>query len=222
MLAEIDILVASCRPKQSVHVMVTLINRDRLARGRLILGAATRENFRNHCVCHLSTTILSPMRASVSSHAKAMKARWRGALIQTRRLAVTRQLLDGSVDGAPSSSAFRKRIKEPKEPVVFSGIQPTGIPHLGNYLGALRPWVQLQNSRKENYRCLYCVVDLHALTIPQNAEHLAQWRKESFASLLAIGLKPDQSVIFMQSDVRLLSVKWGVTDCSRSFKHIRS
>ena len=173
----------------------------------------------------LSTIILSPMRASVFSHAKAMKARWRGALIQRRGLAITRPLLDRSVDGAPSSSAFRKGIKEPKEPkepVVFSGIQPTGIPHLGNYLGALRPWVQLQNSRKEKYRCLYCVVDLHALTTPQNAEHLAQWRKESFASLLAIGLKPDQSVIFMQSDVRLLSVKLGVTDCSRSFKHIRS
>jgi tryptophanyl-tRNA synthetase len=161
------------------------------------------------------------MRASVSSHAKAMKARWRGALIQSRGLAVTRRLLDGSLDGARSSSAFRK-IKEPKEPVVFSGIQPTGIPHLGNYLGALRSWVELQNSKKKNYRCLYCVVDLHALTIPQNAEHLAQWRKESFASLLAIGLKPDQSVIFIQSDVRLLSVKLGVTDCSRSFKHIRS
>ena len=169
-----------------------------------------------------NTIILSPMRASFSSHAKAMKARWRGALIQSRGLAVTRRLLDGSVDGARSSSAFRKRIKEPKEPVVFSGIQPTGVPHLGNYLGALRPWVELQNSRKENYRCLYCVVDLHALTTPQNAEHLAQWRKESFASLLAIGLKPDQSVIFMQSDVRLPSVKLGVTDGSRSFKHIRN
>jgi hypothetical protein len=154
------------------------------------------------------------MRVSFSSHAKAMKARLRGVLIQSRGLAVTRQLLDGTIDGARSPPAFRPKTKEPREPVVFSGIQPTGIPHLGNYLGALRPWVELQNSRKETNRCLYCVVDLHALTLPQNAGHLAQWRKESFASLLAIGLKPDQSVIFMQSDVRLLSVMLGVTDCS--------
>jgi hypothetical protein len=226
MPAGVDILVASCRPRQSVHVVVTLQETfsrgPMLAGGRLSLGAATRETSVTIASTHLSIIILSPMCASFSSHAKAMKARLRGVLIQSRGLAVTRQLLDGSVDGVRSSSAFRKRIKEPKEPVVFSGIQPTGVPHLGNYLGALRPWVELQNSRKENYRCLYCVVDLHALTIPQNAEHLAQWRKESFASLLAIGLKPDQSVIFMQSDVRLLSVKLGVTDGSRSFKHIRS
>jgi tRNA synthetases class I (W and Y) len=220
MPAGVDILVANCRLK----VRELLHTKQRYAsRGAgLVLARRHAKTFLTFASINLSTTILSPMRASFSSHARAMKARWRGALIQSRGLAVTRQLLDGSVDGARSSSAFRKRIKEPKEPVVFSGIQPTGIPHLGNYLGALRPWVELQNSRKENNRCLYCVVDLHALTIPQNAEHLAQWRKESFASLLAIGLKPDQSVIFMQSDVRLLSVKLDVTDSSRRFKHIRS
>jgi tryptophanyl-tRNA synthetase len=93
------------------------------------------------------------------------------------------------------------------EPIVFSGIQPTGIPHLGNYLGALRPWVELQDARKDIRRCLFCVVDLHALTVPQNAEHLAQWRKESFASLLAVGLDPRKSVIFMQSDVSLPPIR---------------
>ena len=95
-----------------------------------------------------------------------------------------------------------------REPVVFSGIQPTGIPHLGNYLGALRPWVELQNGRKEINGCLFCVVDLHALTTSKNAEHLAQWRKESYASLMAVGLDPEKSLIFMQSDVSLPSTRF--------------
>jgi hypothetical protein len=143
------------------------------------------------------------MRIFASCHEKAMKARWRGALVQRRGLS------GPTVVGNGEATKIRlpKRSKEHKEPVVFSGIQPTGIPHLGNYLGALRPWVDLQNGRAERHRCLFSVVDLHALTIPQNPEHLAQWRKESFASLLAVGLNPERSVIFMQSDVSLLSAR---------------
>jgi tryptophanyl-tRNA synthetase len=129
------------------------------------------------------------MRPFAFCHEKAMKACWGGALAQRRLLSKL------------ASGGTRKSL----EPVIFSGIQPTGIPHLGNYLGALRPWVELQNGRKDRHRCLFCVVDLHALTILQNAERLAQWRKESFASLLAVGLDPERSVIFMQSDVSLSS-----------------
>lgn len=85
--------------------------------------------------------------------------------------------------------------------IVFSGIQPTGVPHLGNYLGALRPWVELQWQSGKRDRCNFCVVDLHALTVRQDAELLSRWRLESFASLLAVGLRPDKSTIFFQSDV---------------------
>jgi tryptophanyl-tRNA synthetase len=127
-----------------------------------------------------------------------MKGWWRGCLIQRRGL--TSLVVGGH--GEVVQSRFSKT-----EPIVFSGIQPTGIPHLGNYLGALRPWVELQNARKDIRRCLFCVVDFHALTVPQNAEHLAQWRKESFASLLAVGLDPRKSVIFMQSDVSLPPIR---------------
>lgn len=86
--------------------------------------------------------------------------------------------------------------------VIFSGIQPTGIPHIGNYLGALREWVRLQNDAGAKDKCIYSIVDLHALTGNQSPHELRQRRKESFAMLLAIGLDPRKSILFYQSDVR--------------------
>ncbi|KAM5462925.1 Tryptophan--tRNA ligase, mitochondrial [Microsporum audouinii] len=88
-----------------------------------------------------------------------------------------------------------------KETIVFSGIQPTGIPHLGNYLGALRAWVDLQNTSSPDTKLIYSIVDLHALTLPKDAAELRQWRKESLAVLLAIGIKPERATLFYQSDV---------------------
>ena len=136
------------------------------------------------------------MRPCVLCHEKAMKSWWKGALAQ-------RRLLSRVAPGEKGSPGPLRWSKKSQAPIIFSGIQPTGIPHLGNYLGALRPWVELQNGKKDCHRCLFCVVDLHALTLPQNADRLAQWRKESFASLLAVGLDPGRSIIFMQSDVSL-------------------
>ncbi|KAJ5628380.1 hypothetical protein N7490_010608 [Penicillium lividum] len=88
-----------------------------------------------------------------------------------------------------------------QEPVIFSGIQPTGVPHLGNYLGALNQWVKLQNNAKPGAKLLFSIVDLHALTIPQDAAQLRRWRREAFATLLAVGLDPKRSTIFHQSAV---------------------
>lgn len=87
---------------------------------------------------------------------------------------------------------------------IFSGIQPTGIPHLGNYLGALQNWVRLQNSADvtRGDRLLYSVVDLHAITMKQEKGDLRRWKRESLASLLAVGLREELgSVLFFQSDV---------------------
>jgi tryptophanyl-tRNA synthetase len=84
---------------------------------------------------------------------------------------------------------------------IFSGIQPTGIPHLGNYLGALHNWVKLQNEALPGTKLLYSVVDLHAITIPQEKGDLKRWKRESLAALLAVGLKEEKSVLFFQSDV---------------------
>ena len=81
---------------------------------------------------------------------------------------------------------------------IFSGIQPSGIPTLGNYLGALRNWAALQ----DGHECLYCVVDLHAITAFQNPTDLARQTREMAATLLAIGIDPDKHILFLQSNVR--------------------
>jgi tryptophanyl-tRNA synthetase len=99
--------------------------------------------------------------------------------------------------------------------VVFSGIQPTGIPHLGNYVGALRQWAQFQHKEPDATKLLYSIVDLHAITVPQQRDQFRRWRKESMASLLAVGLNPECCTIFYQSSVSLvdsLNFSWLVTD----------
>lgn len=83
-------------------------------------------------------------------------------------------------------------------PRVFSGIQPTADSfHLGNYLGALRQWVNLQ----ETHETYYCVVDLHAITVEQDPAQLRQRTRRSAAQLLAMGIDPERSVLFVQSHV---------------------
>ena len=81
--------------------------------------------------------------------------------------------------------------------LVFSGVQPTGNLHLGNYLGALKNFVSLQKEMK----CIYCVVDLHAITVFQKPVELYDNVLETTASFLATGLNPDKSIIFNQSSV---------------------
>lgn len=103
---------------------------------------------------------------------------------------------------SPLSRRWNSSSHQPaQEPIIFSGIQPTGVPHLGNYLGALQPWVKMQQEAKEGTKLFFSIVDLHALTIPQEAAQLRKWRKEAFATLLAVGLDPKRSTIFYQSDV---------------------
>jgi len=82
-------------------------------------------------------------------------------------------------------------------PRVFSGVQPTGNLHLGNYLGAIKKFVPLQ----ENFECLYCVVDLHAITANPNPEILGQNTREVAAAYLAAGIDPKNHIIFNQSSV---------------------
>ena len=84
-----------------------------------------------------------------------------------------------------------------KKRLVFSGVQPTGNLHLGNYLGALKNFVSLQ----KEMNCIYCVVDLHAITVFQNPNELRNNVLETLASFLATGLDPDKSIIFNQSSV---------------------
>jgi len=82
---------------------------------------------------------------------------------------------------------------------ILSGMQPTSQLHLGNYLGALRNWVTLQDDR--SYECLYCVVDLHAITVPYDRDALAKATREIAAAYMAAGVDPSVSAIFPQSAV---------------------
>ena len=83
--------------------------------------------------------------------------------------------------------------------IIFSGVQPTGNLHLGNYLGAIKNFVEL-NNKKEN-ECIFCVVDLHAITVKQDPFELKKNIRETTATFLASGINPNKSIIFNQSKV---------------------
>ena len=93
--------------------------------------------------------------------------------------------------------------------LVFSGVQPTGNLHLGNYLGALKNFVSLQ----KNMDCIYCVVDLHAITTFQNPSELKNNILETTASFLATGLDPNKTIIFNQSSVSAHSELAWIFNC---------
>ena len=80
---------------------------------------------------------------------------------------------------------------------VFSGVQPTGNIHLGNYLGALKQFVALQDEND----CIYCIVDMHSITVPQDPEELKNHILDVAALYLAVGLDPEKSIVFVQSEV---------------------
>jgi len=81
---------------------------------------------------------------------------------------------------------------------IFSGVQPSGVLHLGNYLGAIKNWVDLQ----QNYQCIFCVADLHAITVPQEPKELAKKTLEVAKIYLAAGIDPKKSIVFVQSQVK--------------------
>ena len=93
---------------------------------------------------------------------------------------------------------------------VFSGIQPTGNLHLGNYLGALKKFTTLQN---DGWDGIYCVVDLHAITMPYEREAMASQTRQIAAAMMACGLDPERSIIFVQSSVRAHSELAWIFNC---------
>jgi tryptophanyl-tRNA synthetase len=95
---------------------------------------------------------------------------------------------------------------------VFSGIQPSGNLHLGNYIGAISQWVKMQ----DQYECFFCIVDLHAITVPQDPQKLLAKIRELAALYLASGLDPEKSTIFVQShNPDHASLTW-ILDCLAS------
>ncbi len=97
--------------------------------------------------------------------------------------------------------------------IIFSGAQPTGNLTLGNYLGALRNWVNLQN----DYDCLFCVVDQHAITVRQDAAELRRRSLATLALYLACGIDPDKSTLFIQSHVDAHATLAWVLSCQTMF-----
>lgn len=100
------------------------------------------------------------------------------------------------------------------KPTFFSGIQPTAqAPHLGNYLGVFKQWVDLQ----KDYAPFYCIVDLHAITIPQETERFKQALHASYAMLLAVGIDPNLSTLFVQSHNRYHTELAWILNCFTSY-----
>lgn len=94
--------------------------------------------------------------------------------------------------------------------IVFSGVQPSGNLHLGNYLGAIMQWAEMQ----DKYSCIFCVVDYHAITVKQNPAVLREKIIETAKMYLAAGINPEKSIIFQQSDVSAHAELAWILNCS--------
>ena len=100
-----------------------------------------------------------------------------------------------------------------RKKIVFSGIQPTGVMTLGNYLGAVKNWGILQ----ENYNCLYSIVDMHAITVRQEGAALRKNTLDAYALMLACGIDPEKSIAFIQSHVPAHAELSWILGCSTQF-----
>ena len=95
------------------------------------------------------------------------------------------------------SKKRRKNDVRTTKKIIFSGMQPSGLITLGNYLGALNNWRKLQ----DEYNCLYCIVDMHAITVRQDPSKLRKQAKELLLQYLTVGLDPQKSILYYQSHV---------------------
>ncbi len=102
---------------------------------------------------------------------------------------------------------------EERKKIIFSGIQPTGTFTLGNYIGAVSRWGALQ----DEYDCIYSIVDMHAITVRQEPAKLRQQTLQSYALLLACGIDPERSVVFIQSHVRSHAELSWILACSTQY-----
>ena len=94
---------------------------------------------------------------------------------------------------------------------IFSGVQPTGNLHLGNYLGAIKNFVELNNDKQNE--CIFCVVDLHAITVRQSPKELRKNIRQTVATFVASGIDPKKSIIFNQSKVSAHSEAAWILSC---------
>ncbi|KAI1826192.1 tryptophanyl-tRNA synthetase [Xylaria intraflava] len=144
------------------------------------------------------------------------------ACCRWRSVSGTRQLLTSAAprNGRSYSHESGENSSPEGHAVIFSGIQPTGIPHLGNYLGAMRQWKRLQDVAGPEDKLLFSIVDLHAITMPQDAECLRNRRREMLAALMAIGLDPKKSTLFYQSSVIQHTELMWILSCTASMGYL--
>ncbi|XP_040278731.1 tryptophan--tRNA ligase, mitochondrial [Bufo bufo] len=134
-------------------------------------------------------------------------------------LSIVRRAVRGRLSsGVRTLTAHPQRGAQSPAPRVFSGIQPTGIPHLGNYLGALQSWARLQ---EEFGSVLYSIVDLHSITVPQDPDALRRSVLDMAACLLACGVNPDKSCLFQQSQVPEHAELGWILSCLTSMPRLR-
>ncbi len=120
-------------------------------------------------------------------------------------------------DWDPFAPTARRRLPSPTMVRVFSGIQPTGEVHLGNFLGALRRWVVQQDEAD----CTFCIVDLHAVTVPQEPGVVAAKTLDVARILLAVGIDPERSTLFVQSHVAEHAQLTWLMECTAAFGDLR-
>ena len=127
---------------------------------------------------------------------------------------------------SPSSNSSQASLAPSQPQTIFSGIQPTGTPHLGNYLGALLPWVTLSQTCPPSTRLFFSIVDLHAITVSQSPKQLREWKKEMMRVLLALGLGEGRgegggrSCVFVQSHVRQHAELMWILSCTASMGYL--
>ncbi|XP_027079827.1 tryptophan--tRNA ligase, chloroplastic/mitochondrial isoform X1 [Coffea arabica] len=141
----------------------------------------------------LSTTAAPHFRASMTCRLNPRKY-----LNGTAKIPPIRENLRCLCSVAVSEPATSEPSSTPVKKRVVSGVQPTGSIHLGNYLGAIKNWIDLQNA----YDTLFFIVDLHAITLPYDTQQLSKATKETAAIYLACGVDPSKASVFVQSHVR--------------------
>src|SRR5579883_1832268 len=123
-----------------------------------------------------------------------------------------KKTVKASEDATPTlapANATTATAEPRKRERVFSGIQPSGTPHIGNYLGAIRHWVAEQDA----YDNIFCVVNLHAITVPQDPDELRVNTRRLAAMLFACGIDPERSALFVQSQIAEHAELTWILDC---------
>src|SRR5947209_1601993 len=141
-------------------------------------------------------TASTPARAAASTSVRGAPVMVRPPAPGAPASCTTTRALPRATRAAPARDE-RRAASLPGEVRIFSGIQPTGRKHLGNYIGAIAPWVATQDRGE----AIYCVVDLHALSVPWDPAELREGLYDLTALLLAAGLDPRRCILFRQSDV---------------------